>query len=264
VRPAEEGADIATISKDLIQRANLLMPIFKVLYTTRKMRKPTQHRQQQSGVSSSDFVQLVFAYASHLVLDWDLESHSHLHLVMLLADMIKFQLAPFDPVVLQKDYGTLVSLLQAHYSEGLGNVGEQKLCIQLAGIVLDFLFFVAIYSLYFVAEPIVYALCYLVTLAGPSAAAIDNPTTLLLRQLLLSSQLLKESLAKKVSDQTKTPSPTAETAAQKKALIRNYRASQNIYNMVRVWLIFFYFSGLYLMLVNRKFLNLQRQGGSWT
>ena len=30
VRPIEEGADMATISKDLIQRANLLMPIFNV------------------------------------------------------------------------------------------------------------------------------------------------------------------------------------------------------------------------------------------
>lgn len=133
VRPTEDGADIATISKDLIQRANLLMPIFKVIIVFLISDFDNTKREQQTGVSSSDFVQLIFAYASHLVLDWDMQSPSHLHLVMLLADMIKLQQAPFDRVVVQKDYGMLIELLQAHYSSGLGNIDEQKHCILLAG-----------------------------------------------------------------------------------------------------------------------------------
>jgi hypothetical protein len=94
----------------------------------------------------------------------------------------------------------------------------------------------SVHLTYRLAEPIVYGLFYYVTLAVSPVATLDESTTLLLRPLLLSSQLSKESLAKKVSESmdAKTPTPTSETALQKKTLVRNHRAAQNIYTMIRV------------------------------
>jgi hypothetical protein len=51
---------------------------------------------------------------------------------MLFADLVKYQTSS-PPEMLQTDFAFLVSLLQVHYGEGLGNFEEKKNCILLAG-----------------------------------------------------------------------------------------------------------------------------------